>query len=55
MASGCGIFLRLGFGNLLLGEVAQFIEFGRDRLRGGQLIVRIAFLSDELATHFGRA
>lgn len=54
MASGCGIFLRLGFGNLL-GEVAQFIEFGRDRLRGGQLIVRIAFLSDELATHFGGA
>ena len=48
-------FLRLGFGNLLLGEVAQFIEFGRDRLRGGQLIVRIAFLSDELATHFGGA
>ena len=37
----------------LLGEVAQVLEFGVDRLNSRQFFVGIAFLGDELASDLG--
>ena len=39
------------FGDLL-GKVAQVVELGGDRLHGGQLLRRVAMLSDELTPDF---
>src|SRR5262249_15910725 len=36
----------------LLGKVAQVVECGGDRLHGGQLLRRVAMLSEELAPDF---
>ncbi len=46
-----GFFLRLTFGDFL-GKVAQVVELGRDRLHGGQLLMRVALPDDELAPDF---
>jgi hypothetical protein len=46
--------LRLTFGHLLR-IVAQGVELGGDGLHGGECVISVALLSDELAVHFRRA
>jgi hypothetical protein len=54
MASVCGIFLWLTFGDFL-GKVAQRVEFGGNRLHRWQCRVGVALLRNELTAHFGGA
>src|SRR5215510_8835956 len=54
MASVSGIFLRLTLGYLLR-VVAEGVEFRREGLHGGQGVICVALLGDELASDFGGA
>lgn len=54
MASVSAIFLGLTLHHLF-GVVAQGVEFRRQRLHGGQRVVRVAFLREKLASDFGGA
>src|SRR5262245_24826821 len=51
IASVCGTFFGLTLGDFLR-IVTQSIEFGANRLGRGQLLIRVAFLGNQLAPHF---